>query len=229
MSSWNASSKEELKAAYEKASSWFSSNTNCKVDLKYSSYTDYTSVKPYEESEGFYKRENGNLHILSMGITTIQNEKMCMIADTVNQIVILKNKAERDQSPLNSKALSDLLNNTAALKKQTISPELTAYRLEFKTNPMYSAFEFRVNSKGQFSNIIYYYSKEVKEDEEDKNSVTGKPRMEITFSAYQSNIKFDHDAEFSLKKFIKESAGKIALEDHYQGYELKDYRLKEKK
>jgi hypothetical protein len=227
--SWDASTKEELKGAYEKAIAWFSNNPTCKVNIKYSSYSDHTSTKPYEESQGFYKRSNGNLHISALGITTIQNEKMYLLADTVNQLIILKNKAEFNASPVDSKSLSDLLDHVKSLKKQNAPEGEILYRLEFNPNDIYSAFEFKINTKGQFTDIIYYYSKEVKQEEDNKNSLIGKPRMEIAFSGYESNVNFNYDKEFSEKRFIKEVKGKITVNENYKKYELKDYRFAQKK
>jgi hypothetical protein len=220
---WNTASKAELKTAYDKAIAWFSENQSCSVNISYASYMDYTTLKPYDHSEGFYKRNRDNFHVSSMGITTIQNEKMCVVADTLNQIIILRKKATLNQGPVDAKGLSELLDNAASLKKQTLNSE-TAYRVEFKPNAAYSAFEFRVNSKGLFTSIIYFYSKEMQEDEEEKGAPKSKPRMEIAFSGYESNAKFDHQKEFSGKQFIKESTGKITLNDLYKHYELKDYR-----
>lgn len=224
----DASSKEELKKAYEKAIEWFSSFPNCKVDIKYSSFTDHTSTKAYDQSVGFYKRDKNNVHVSSMGVTTIQNEKICLVVDTVNQIIVLKNKTELNTAPVDSKSLSELLDNVKSLKKQNAGDE-TLYQMEFKPNELYSSFEFRINTKGQFASITYYYSKEVKEDEDDKKSMIGKPRMEIAFSGYESNVKFNYENEFSEKRFVKETSGKITLNDHYKKYELKDYRFTEKK
>ena len=229
VTSLDATSKEELKNAYEKAIAWFSNNSNCKVNIKYSSFTDHTTTKAYDQSVGFYERDKNNVHVSSMGITTIQNEKICLVVDSVNQIIVLKNKTELSTAPVDSKNLSELLDNVKSLKKQNIAEGGTLYQLEFKPNELYSSFEFKLNKNGLFSSITYYYSKERKEDEGDKNSIAGKPRMEIAFSGYESNVKFNYENEFSEKQFIKNISGKVILSDHYKKYELKDYRFKEKK
>lgn len=227
--SWETSSKEELRAAYEKAITWFTNNSNCKVDINYFSYSDYATTKPYDHSTGFYKRNNENLHSSAMGITTIQNEKLSLVIDTVNQIIVIKNKSEFNKTPVDSKSLSDLLDNVKSLKKQNRNEGETAYRLDFKPNELYSAFEFIINTKGQFTRIIYYYSREMQQDEENKNSLKGKPRMEINFSGYQTNTSFNYDKEFSEKIFLNEVAGKIVLNGNYKKYEMKDYRFEVKK
>ena len=114
----------------------------------------------------------------------------------------------------------------AQSKKET---EKFVPAFEFKPNDLYAAFEFRVNAKGLFTLITNYYSTELQENEDDPNSLKGKPRMEIAFSGYQTNVKFDYNKEFSEKKFITENGGKIVLNKEFKNFELKDYRFTTKK
>jgi hypothetical protein len=226
---WDTSSKEELKTVYEKATAWFSSTSNCSVNIAYSSFSDHVTQKAYDHSEGFYRRDNQFVHVSSMGITTIQNKKIGLVVDSINQYLVLRNKAEIVSSPVDNNSLTELLNNVKAIKKQSIANGETAYRIEFRPNAIYEAFEFRINAKGLFTMITYYYDKEVQEDEDDPASLKGRPRMEIVFSGYQLNVKFDYDKEFSEKKYLEEKTGKIILNKEYRNFEVKDYRFDAKK
>jgi hypothetical protein len=220
---WQSCSKTEVSTAYQKAIQWFSANSSCSVSLNYASFMTYTSQKPYDQSMGFYKKNKNNLHVNSVGITTLCNGQYCLVADTANQIIILKNKTEQ-ASPVSSKNLDDLLNSVQAMKKMEMGNGVMAYRLEFKPNDIYSAFEFRTNASGTFDRIVYYYSKEAKEDEDDDKSPKGKPRMEISFSDYATNVKFG-EREFSTAAYVSEKAGQITLNEPFKNFELKDYRV----
>jgi hypothetical protein len=115
------------------------------------------------------------------------------------------------------------------LKKQKNETGEISYRLEFDTNSPLAASELKIDSKGLIIALKYFYSQEVQKDEEDENSVKGKPRMEISFTGYQTNLKFNYETEFSEKNYLKEEKGKLSLKSNYKGYELKDYRFSAKK
>ncbi|MFL5763548.1 MAG: hypothetical protein ACJ77K_06355 [Bacteroidia bacterium] len=220
---WESCSKAEISVAYEKAIQWFSGNSSCSVSLNYASFMNYTTLIPSDESSGFYRKSKTNFHVNSVGIRTLCNGQYCLVADTANQIIVLKNKTEQT-SPIGSKDLDNLLSHVQAMKKMDLKNGITAYRLEFKPNDIYTAFEFRTNSSGTFDRITYYYSKEAKEDEDDEKSPKGKPRMEISFSNYATNVKFS-EGEFSTAAYVKENGRKILLNEHYKNFELKDYRV----
>lgn len=223
--SWENVPKEEVLQSYQNAISWFLTTQNFRVDIDYASYADHTGIKPVDKSPGFYKRNKNNLVSSAMGITTIQNDRICLMIDSVSQLIILKRKTDLTEKLFDSKSLSALLDNVSALKKRKDAEGGTTYRLEFKPNDLYEAFEFKLNEKGLFTKIISYYSRELQADEEDANSMRGKPRMEVTLKGYQANVKFNNEKEFSEALYIKEEKGKISLKENYKNYELKDYRF----
>jgi hypothetical protein len=225
VSEWEASDKTDITKVYEKAMEWFSKNTNCKVDVKYFSFKDYTSTTAYDQLTGYYKRDKDNIHSFALGINTIQNAKMCLVIDSVNTMIIVKNKSDLKQPLFDAASFSQLLDNVKAMKKQKSENNETVYRIEFKPNELYTATELVINDKGLITVVKYYYSKELKEDEDDPKTYKGRPRMEVHFDAYQTDVNFNYDKEFSEKKYLKEEAGKIVLNEVYKKYELKDYRF----
>lgn len=226
---WEVSSKEELISVYQKSMEWFSKNTNYKVDVKYSSFSDHTIATPYDKSEGFYIRSNNNFHSMVLGVKTIQNERMRLVIDASSQIIIINNSAKNAQTPFDSRGFSELAEQLKAIKKQKNNIGEIIYRMEFKPNGLYKAYEFKINESGLLTGVRYYYAKEMKEDEEDENSLKGTPRVEIDYSSYQTNVSLNYEKEFSEKKYFKEEGKKITLNSEYKTFELKDYRFTEKK
>lgn len=225
---WENASKEEFLAASEKASIWFTKNTNFKVDIVYSSFKDHTSSNAHDVYLGFYKRQNNSFSSSAMGVLTIQNDKMRISVDSVNKLILLQNKTEVNQAPADMKSSSELLDRVKSIKKQKLENGDISYRLDFKPNELYSAYEFTINNKGMLVSMKYLYSKELKSEEEDK-VIKGKPRLEVSFSNYQTDLKFNYEKEFSEQIYLKEDGKNIVLNDSYKKYEFKDYRYAVKK
>lgn len=225
---WEKASKEEFLSTSEKASSWFVKNTTFKVDVVYSSFKDHLSSNPHDVFHGYYKRQSNNFSSSAMGVISLQNEKMRISVDTINKLILLQNKTELNQSPVDMKGFSELLDRVKAINKLQYENGNISYKIEFKPNELYSAYEFTVNQKGMLVAMKYFYSKELKNEEDDK-IIKGKPRLEVTFSNYQTDVKFNYEKEFSEKVYLKEEDKKIVLNSSYQRYELKDYRFIVKK
>jgi len=171
---------------------------------------------------------NEVVNLIGICILTIQNEKYRISVDTVNHLMMLQNKTEIGQAVGDAKSFSDLLDRVKAIKKQKGENGSVSYKIDFNQNDLYSAYEFKINEKGYLVFMKYYYSKELKDEKEDK-TVTGKPRLEVVFSNYQTNVKFNYDKDFSEKQFIKEEGKKIIPIGSYSKYEFKDYRYNVKK
>jgi len=206
---------------------WYSKNENGKVSIRYASYTDYTSTKAYDESNGYYKKDKKNIHSSALGITTIQNERVCFIVDSVNQIIVLKRKVELNQPLFDPKTFSESLDRVKGIKKQTTENKITIYRIEYYANSIYEASEFDVNEKGLITLVKYFYNKEVQENEYDPKSIRGRPRLEISFSGYQTGVSFNYEKDFSEKKYLKDIGKHPVLTDSYKKFQLKDYRFED--
>ncbi len=226
---WEIASKEEVIAVSQKYSEWFLKNLNYKVDINYTSFSDHNSTTAHDVFNGFYKRNNNNFHSLAMGVNTIQNERMKLSVDSISHFIVVNNKMTIDQTPVNTKSFSDLLDNVKSIKKQKNSVGEITYHIEFKPNDMYSAYEFKINGKGMLVLMKYYYSKELKDETTSGDIIKGKPRLEVSFNNYETNVNFNYEKEFSEKKYLKEEGKKIVLTGRYKNFELKDYRVLEKK
>ena len=226
---WQTSSKDELVSVYKKAMEWFSTSTNYKVDVKYSSFSDHSTMTPYDNSEGYYVRSNNNFHSMVLGVQTIQNNKMRLVIDAASQIIIINNSSKTTQALFDAKGFAELADQLKAIKKQKNADGEIVYRMEFKPNGLYKTCEFKLNEIGLLTGLKYYYSKEMMEDEEDASSMNGTPRVEIEYKNYQTGLSLDYEKEFSERTYFKEDGKKIILNSEYKKFEVKDYRFADKK
>jgi hypothetical protein len=223
---WEPVSKLDLVSSYEKAMEWFGTTKNYKIDINYASYKDHYSTVPHDKSQGLYEKDHTNFSSIALGVKTFQNERMKLTIDTLNKIIVISNKVEIKQYPVNIKDISTLLDNVQSLKKRETKSNLIDYRVEFKPNGLYKACELGLNEKGLLRSLKYFYSTEV-EDEE--TSSASKPRVEIIFSNYQTDLNFDYESEFSEKQYLRAEGKKYVLNEKYKNYQLKDYRTSKKR
>src|ERR1043165_10318049 len=145
---WEASSREEFISAYKKAADWFTGNRSYRVNIQYLSFSNHTSLSPYDKSDGYYKRSNDNFSSSAMGINTYQNEEMKITVDTDNNVIVLTNKTDISKAAVDMESFAGLVDHSKSLKKMSGASGEKIYRLEFKPNDLYSAYEFSINEKG---------------------------------------------------------------------------------
>lgn len=228
--SWQPASKEETVAAYKKVCDWFINTNSYSFSLKYTSYKSPTSNEVIESSEGSYKRSGKKFASVAIGIKTIQNEKVRIIIDTADKLIAIANPGNLSPAMQTSEELTKLLENVKLLRKKN-SNGTTTYRIDFKKNELYDAYEFTINSKNLLEKLVYYYAEQTDKDygdgEEEKAIERKlKPRLEIVFSGYlaPSNVQ---DSEFNEQAIVLAN-NKISLLNKYKSYQVKDYRTPSK-
>src|ERR1043166_1914260 len=115
---WEASSKAEVSSVYEKALNWYSSNSNCQVNVRYSSFKDHTTSKAYDESFGYFKKNKDQIRSSALGIVTIQNAQCNIIVDSASQLIVIKNKSDMSRSLFDAEAFTASLEKVKVFKKQ---------------------------------------------------------------------------------------------------------------
>ncbi|MBL7884300.1 MAG: hypothetical protein JNL69_09535 [Bacteroidia bacterium] len=220
---------EEVLPVFEKAINWFLITKSYRVNITFNSYLNHTSTVSHDKAEGYYKRDGNNFSSSAMGVHALQNDRIRITVDSINQLIVINNKSEVSQIPVDISSFSMLLEMAVAIKKQKSDNGLQTFKIELDKNNLYKSYEFTVNEKGLLKNIKYYYNQELKADEDDENSIKGKPRVEIVFNNYETSVKFNPEVDFSEKKYFKEENNKILLKDNYKKFEVKDYRFTVKK
>jgi hypothetical protein len=234
---WEITSKNDFLNAYKKALEWFTKTEKYGVSVIYSSYMDHQILKPYEKSEGIFLKDGKKAFTKVLSVKTIRNDQFFFSVDTVEKIIVVNNLVEKGSSPIDMQNIETILENVKSIKKQTSLEGSTRYMIEFKPDLMYSSFEFELSKEGLIKKQSFFYDTEMKEENNDvdesgnvnNNSVSGKPRLELTYSNYQSSISSFQSAEFSEKKYFSQTGNKIILSERYKSYLLKDYRYDLKK
>lgn len=235
--SWKPAAKADVLTCYRKAIDWFAQTGNYRVCITYASFVDHSTTAAFDRSAGYYIRNGKNVHSCIMGIHTVQNDKLRFAVDTINKVMVLNDAGGTGQTMPSLAAFSDLLDHVKNVQWKQL-PNGSSYRIEFRPNELYSAFEFELNEKGLLLKLKYFYSREMTEESDEvedsdvpekKEALKSRPRLEITFSGYQTAFTPDYEKEFSEKKYVRADGKKFLPAEKYKGYQVKDYRLNLKK
>jgi hypothetical protein len=234
---WEVISKEEFLNSYQKALEWFNKTQKYKVSLTYESFINENVLTSYDRSTGVYIRDGNKTLTNILGIKTVKNDFVGFSVDTTEKIIIINNIQNKENDLLDVKTYDGFFTNIKSLKKQKSKEGLIIYRIEFKPDLLYSSFEIQIGADGLLKKQTFFYSFVISEDEKnfetksgsDKNSSKDKPRLEISFTNYQTQVQSHVNAEFSEKKYFTLSGKKAILTEQYKGYRLKDYRFDLKK
>jgi len=235
---WKTASKADVLAGYQKAMDWFAKTGNYKITVAYASYTDHTTTSAFDQSSGYYIRNGKNVHSCMMGMHTIQNDRLRFAVDTVNKMIVLNDAGEVGKTLPDMNALSGLLDHVQSVQKLQLANGGSSYKITFKPNELYSAYEFELNEKGLLTKLKYFYSTELAEENDEeidsdapvkKEMPKSRPRLEVTFSNYETAFVPNYEKEFSEKKYLKAQGNKLIATEKYAAYTLKDYRSPVKK
>lgn len=227
---WQSASREEVVLAYKNACSWFINTPNYSFDIKYSSYKNHNGSELTEITSGYYKRSGKNYVSDAVGIKTIQNDRLRMIIDTSEKTIAISDPGTLSPSIQSSEELNKLLENVKSLRKRVVNKNLT-YRIDFRKNEIYEAYEFSVSEKGRLEKLVYYYSEQTEKDYDDNNRPVEtkiKPRLDILFFNYLVSSK-TNESEFNDNSIVLAANSRVSLINKYKNYTLKDYRVQGKK
>ena len=222
---WSSISKDEMAKIFEKMSNSLKNTQSYSMVVTHSSYENYKTNTPFEQSKGYFKKDKNNYHSFLLGIHTIQNTKYKMSVDTSAKVIMVaKNENNSIFDTYQLQDYKDLIDVCSSIKTMDIGTD-KQYRLEFKDGYSLSSQEFTVSPDGILKQITLYYAKAVQLDPEDKNSAKVKPRLSISFSEYKKNAAFNYKNEFDESAYFYKSGEKLMLTEKYKHYELSDQRL----
>ncbi len=221
---WTKINKEEMSKVFEEMNNWFK-NTSCySLTVTHASYEDYKTITPFEISVGYFKNDKNNYHSFLLGIHSIQNSDYKIVIDTSQKIIMAANTDNTIWSTYALEDYSTILNSCSAIKVQNLS-NYKRYRVEFDKEAQIAAYEFLLNPEGMIKEIVWYYGKEIKKDEDDSNSIKVKPRLSITFSGYKSNPTLSYIEEFDERNYFTKKENKLLVAEKYKQFKLNDQRF----
>lgn len=225
MPQWMESNKQEVAKDFERMNNWYRTTPAYSVNVTHSTFEDYKTLSPFERMTGYFYKDHNNYHSFLLGIHTIQNAKCKVVVDTSNTIILVATPDKTFENAINMKEFEDGLSICKVFKKIESAKE-KRLRLEFGTAGTINAYEIIIYPEGMVKEIVVFYNKAVKKDEDDPKSEKKKPRLTISFSNYKTNVKFNYSEEFSETEYIKiDDKKKLTLQNKYKIFKLSDQRL----
>lgn len=220
----SAVGKEEMMNVFKKINNFFTNTSAYSLTVTHASYENYTTPVPVEKSTGYFKKQNENYHSFLLGIHTVQNSRYKFVIDTSEQVIMIQNPDQLTWINYTSEDYLQLLKNATAIR-MTITGNYKFYRIELPADNPIAAYEFLVDEEGLAKEIIWYYNKEVKKDQEAVQPAA-KPRASISFSNYKKEVEFNYAATFSEDNFFKNVSNKLVTTDKYHTYKIRDQRVR---
>lgn len=223
-----AISVEEMSKDIKKIEEFYKNTPAYSITVTHSSYKSYTATAPEDKMAGYFiKDAKNNYHSYSLGIHTLQNSKIKIAVDSVNKSILINEPDKSYTKEVKLTEIETMLKSCTSVKKETVM-ELTEYRFEFGKTKQYSAYGIWVNKSWQLQKIVLYFNAEFPSDPNDDKSPKTKPRAEIAFTNYKTNIKPVFKDHFDETKYIKISGDKYVTTEKFKGYTIYDLRVKTK-
>jgi len=215
--------RADMAVVFKKINDWFINTPTYTLSVTHASFEDHKTPNPAEKSTGYFKKENSNYHSFLIGVHTIQNKKYKIVVDSSQKIILVSNP---DKLIWNNYAVADFdsILQICSTIKVFSSGQDKLYRLDFNKESTIAYYEFLINTEGMLKEIVWYYNKEMKIDEDDENSKAVKPRVSISFSNYNTSEQLNYNNEFEESNYFTIKDNKFIVSEKYKMYKLFDQR-----
>lgn len=223
---WEVVSADEMTKKIKEIESFYKTTKAYSIVVSHKSYKNYTSNIPEDQSNGFFiKDTKNNYHSYSMGIRTVQNDKVRITIDSLNKSILINQPDKSFSREVKISELKDLLKTCSKMKIGTWS-NIDKLRFEFSRSSSYSAYEIWTSTSYRITRVVIYFNIEIPTDPDDEKSPKTKPRAEIVFSDYKTGISPDYKKYFDETKYIVFKNGEYAATDKYADFLIYDLRVK---
>lgn len=187
---------------------------NFSAKLHYSIFKNHNDTVAFEQTDGFYKRNNENEHSVLLGVETIQNQQERLMVDTNSKTMLLSGPNPKVM------LLNDNLNNALQIcKKITLFNEKDYSVIKFylgeKSGTGYSAIEVRYANADFFIQrlTIYCVNAFIPDFENFKN-----PKIQIDYNEIStSRIPA---SEFEISGFLEKRNNTYVLQKRYKAFDF---------
>lgn len=222
--------KNDFIAAYGKVCNWLMVTESYSCQLNYMSFTNHLDINAHDTEKGYYKKSGKNFSCEIMGIKTVQNNRVKLLVDSSDKIITITNPQIINAAGMDVGEVEKLLDNAKKISKR-ISGKSTIYRIDFKQNTMYEAYEIKIGAYDIIEQLTYYYSERIDRDYSEKIEgveIKVKPKLEIHFKNFVPGVKIS-DYEFSENTYVSTGEKLIHSSRLYKNYTVRDYRLNTQK
>jgi len=221
---WTNISPSQAYEVFKSANNWFNKNEVWSIKIKLETFAGHTSNEVQDNSISIVKKYKKNWYTSLMDLHTVQNEKIKLSIDSLEKIILI---SQADQAsmiiPMDSLSMS-MLESCRQIRMKKIESE-SVYKLDFHPNQIYDAIEVTISKDQKFKNMKLFLSLAQPLNPDDEKSPKAKPRLEMTFIEYKTNIPFNKK-EFDVLSYIQLKDNSISLSPQYKNFVLKDTRFK---
>ena len=215
----NGQKETSIVADFKKMNEVYDQFNDVSVNVMYTLFSDYSTDKPIETKNGFYKKHN-KLHLTKTdNIEMLQTPDYFIVKDSKNKKVLLSKPISKFKPKLTLVALDSMLSFCSKVKMT-----------ETKTQKMYKMHYDKLGLMGfedvdilmgkenyLIQKMVIYYIRPMQKTE-GKTEKTIRPRLEISFTDYST--KAQPSILFSEHNYIKNTNNKFEVSSLCNGYSL---------
>lgn len=221
---WETITVEDMTKEIKSIEDFYKGTSAYSIKVTHKTFKNYTTSVMEDQSNGYFiKDAKNNYHSFAMNIRTVQNGKIKITIDSLNQNILISEPDKSFTKEVKVSELKDLLKVCSKIKKMD-SEETDKYRFEFEKSSTYSAYEIWTNSDHRIKKLVLFFSIELPSDPDDEKSAKTKPRAEIDFSNYKTGITPVYKTWFDETKYVILKNGIYEPTEKYKKYIV--YNLK---
>lgn len=220
--------QKEFDDANALTSKFYSDHKHFYVEVTHATYKGHEAQVPYDQSAGYFYRDNDSYHSFFFGIHTIQNDKYKVTVDTLSKTISVADPTPSSEQDL-MQTNYDNAHTYITSYEEAITDKGNLYRVKFNDVPAYSSYTMLQTDEGQLLEVTIYYRKAIAEDARDTASKKIKPKLSISYSGFNAKAVFDVKKEFDTSKYFTVTANKLVATTKYLTFKILDKRISQLK
>lgn len=220
--SWEKADKADLKKVLDHAGTAFEAK-RLLVNLEYRSYTSHVSKDAYETAKGLYMRADNKLRSDVAGTLTIQDGKHKVSINNEQRIVMF-DIIKTQQQKVTDEFVQLMWEQVTEVKKRKQSAT-TEYSVLLKGNSRVEEYRFLFDDQNRMKQIVMLFRHAAPLDPSKPNGEKSKPRLEISFSGYETNFTPSAN-DFNISTVVSVTKDRADLTQTYKDFQLYDLRIR---
>lgn len=213
---------EEFRKVFNAVSKGYSTESY-QLGFEHEIFLKPGDTQPFYTSRGRFLRGKGRQYRTeSPGQLTIQDEKIKMVIDSANRLVLLF-KPDTLYSPMLLSHMDQSPVWRKASYRSDRQGELERYTVFFNERYEYESIEYLVNPKtNRLQELVMHLQPgDYYNDQKEEESQSESPRIVIRYGTPSGKLT---GKEFQTQPFLSEKDGKYVLTDYMKGFVLDDLR-----
>ncbi len=198
-------------------------NESYSFTINYSSFKEYSDVKPYESQYGIAIRDGIHLYSKVLGAITIQNKQLRIVIDSAKHFIKITDPIKGQEPNFNINDYIKVIGICKSVKRKELD-KIIAYRFEPKSSQGIVAQEIYLNDEFLVKSVIFYANRHDIRTGNEINSEMLYPKLEITISNFKKVQKINKTT-FSTDEVLALTKNGIVLKGKYRSFKYFDGRV----